>query len=90
MEIPHFIRHQEVNACVKILLVRYHEGYLWLNHRIIVDLVLINRITGLSMQGPDPHDYYLGKTTDRAFSRNIKEAYSDVEKGVQGYKVASI
>jgi hypothetical protein len=54
MNIPHFGRHQEVNACVKLLLSCYHGGYLWLDHHIIVDLMLIHRITGLSMQGPDP------------------------------------
>jgi hypothetical protein len=37
MKIPHFGRHQEVNACVKLLLSCYHGGYLWLNHRITVD-----------------------------------------------------
>jgi hypothetical protein len=68
MKIPHFDRHQEVNACVKLLLASYHGGYLWVNRRIIVDLALINRITGLSMQGPDPQDYYLGKTVDRSLS----------------------
>jgi hypothetical protein len=31
MKIPHFGRHQEVNACVKLLLSCYHGGYLWLN-----------------------------------------------------------
>jgi hypothetical protein len=61
-----------------------------LNHRITVDPTLINRITGLSMQGPDPHDYYPGKTADRALAQKIKEAYGDVEKGARGYKVASI
>jgi hypothetical protein len=81
MKIPHFGRHQEVNACVKLLLASYHGGYLWLNHRITVDPTLINRITGLSMQGPDPHDYYPGKTVDRALAQKIKEAYGDVEKG---------
>ena len=30
MKIPHFDRHQEVNACVKFLLASYHGGYLWL------------------------------------------------------------
>jgi hypothetical protein len=54
MNIMHFGRHQEVNACVKLLLSCYHGRYLWLNHCIIVDPALINRITGLSMQGPDP------------------------------------
>jgi hypothetical protein len=43
MKIPHFGRHQEVNACVKLLLASYHGGYLWLNHRITVDPTLINQ-----------------------------------------------
>jgi hypothetical protein len=51
---------------------------------------LINRIIGLSMQGPDPQDYYPKKTVDRALSQKIKEAYGNVEKGARGYKVASI
>jgi hypothetical protein len=54
MKIPHFGRHQEVNSCVKILLSCYHDSYLWLDHRIIVDLMIIHRITRLSMRGPDP------------------------------------
>jgi hypothetical protein len=37
MKIPHFDRHQEVNACVKLLLSCYHGGYLWLDRRITVD-----------------------------------------------------
>jgi hypothetical protein len=90
MKIPHFDRHQEVNACIKFLLSCYHEGYLWLNHRVMVDPTLINRITRLSMQGPDPQEFYPGKTTDRALATKIKETYGDVEKGMRGYKVASI
>jgi hypothetical protein len=90
MNIPHFDRHQEVNYCVKLLLESYHGGYLWLKRRITVDPVLINWIIGLSMQGPDLHEYYPGKTGDRALAQKIKEAYGDVEKGVQGYKVNSI
>jgi hypothetical protein len=41
MNIPHFGRHQEVNACVKLLLSCYHGGYLWLNRRITVDPMLM-------------------------------------------------
>jgi hypothetical protein len=44
MKIPHFDRHQEVNACVKLMLASYHRGYLWLEHHITVDPMLINRI----------------------------------------------
>jgi hypothetical protein len=43
MKIPHFDRHQEVNACVKLLLSCYHGGYLWLDRRITVDPTLIHR-----------------------------------------------
>jgi hypothetical protein len=72
MKILHFGRHQEMNSCVKLLLASYHGGYLWLNHRITIDPALINQITELSMQGPDPHDYYSGKTGDHALSQKIK------------------
>jgi hypothetical protein len=82
MKIPHFGRHQEVNACVKILLSCYHGSYLWLDHRIIVYLTLIHRITGLSMQGPDLQNFYLEKVTDRALAQKIKDTYNDVEKGM--------
>jgi hypothetical protein len=68
MKIPHFGRHQEVNACAKILLSCYHGGYLWLDRRIMVDLTLIHRIIGLSMQGPDLQDFYPRKATDRTLA----------------------
>jgi hypothetical protein len=90
MKIPHFNRHQEVKACVKTLLSCYHGGYLWLDRRVTVNPTLIHLITGLSMQGRDPHQFYLGKTSDRSLTQRIKEDYNDVEKGKRGYKVASI
>jgi hypothetical protein len=90
MKIPHFGRHQEVNACIKLLLSYYHGGYLWLDMCITVDLALIHRITRLSMQGPDPQDFYPGKVADRSMVQHIKDTYDDVEKGKRGYKVASI
>jgi hypothetical protein len=90
MKLPHFDRHQEVNACVKILLSCYHGGYLWLDRRVTVDPTLIHMITGLSMQGPDPQKFYPGKAADRTLAQRIKDTYDDVEKGKRGYKVASI
>jgi hypothetical protein len=41
-------------------------------------------------QGPDPQKFYPRKKSDRALPQQIKETYGDVEKGMQGYKVASI
>jgi hypothetical protein len=90
MKIPHFGHHQEVNACVKLLLSCYHGGYLWLDQWIIVDPVLIHLNTGLSMQGPDPRQFYPGKASDRSLVQRIKEAYDEVEKGKRRYKVTSI
>ena len=69
MKIPHFDKHQEANACIKLLLSCYHGGYLWLDSRIIVDPTLINRITGLSMKGLDPLKFYLGNTADHALAQ---------------------
>jgi hypothetical protein len=90
MKIPHFNRHKEVNVCAKLLLSCYHGSYLWLDRRIIVDLTLINQITGLSMQGMDPHDFYPGKVADPTLVQCIKDTYDDVDKRKRGYKVASI
>jgi hypothetical protein len=70
-----------VNACVKLLLSCYHGGYLWLDRCITVDPTLIHRITGLSMQGPDPHEFYPGKATDRALAHNIKDTYDRCREG---------
>jgi hypothetical protein len=80
MKIPHFGRHQEVNTCIKILLL-YHGRYLWLDKCIIVDPTLIHLIIGLSMQGPNPQYFYLGKTSDHYMEQCIKKAYDEVEKG---------
>jgi hypothetical protein len=90
MKIPHFGRHQEVNACVKMLLSCYHGKYLWLECHIKVDPTLIHRIIGLSMQGPDPEEFYPGKVAYHALAQKIKDTYGDVEKGTRSYKVASI
>jgi hypothetical protein len=90
IKIPHFGKHQEVNACVKLLLSCFHGGYLWLDRCITVDLELIHRITELSMQGPDPQEFSPGKAADCALAQKIKDTYGDVENGKRGYKEASI
>jgi hypothetical protein len=81
MKIPNFGRHQEVNACVKILLSCYHRGYLWFDRRITVNPTFIHLITEVSMQGPNPHQFYPGNTSYRSLAQCIKEDYGDVEKG---------
>jgi hypothetical protein len=51
MKIPHFGRHQEVNACVKLLLSCYHGSYLWLDRRINVDMALIYQKIQVDISG---------------------------------------
>ena len=54
MEIPHFGRGKDVNACVKKLLDLVHEGILWMNRPISIDVELIVEITGLPTDGAKP------------------------------------
>jgi hypothetical protein len=42
------------------------------------------------MQGPDPQEFYPGKTMDHSLAQKIKDMYGNVEKGTQGDKLASI
>jgi hypothetical protein len=70
--------------------VCFHGGYLWLDRRITIDPTLIHQITRLSMQRPDPRDFYRGKVVDHTLAQQIKDTYGDVEKGKRGYKVSSI
>jgi hypothetical protein len=71
MKIPLFGRHQEVNTCVKILLLCFHGGYLWLDIHIIIELAPVHRITRLSMQGPNPQDFYLGRLQIAPWHRKL-------------------
>jgi hypothetical protein len=48
----------------QVVVVFLPGGYLWLDCCITVDLTLINRITGLSMQGPNPQEFYPRNTSD--------------------------
>jgi len=53
-------------------------------------MMLIHRIIGLIIQGPDPQDFYPGKAADYALAQKIKDTYGNVERGMRGYKVSSI
>jgi hypothetical protein len=46
-----------------------------------VDPKLIRLITRLSMKGPNPQQFYLGKASNLSLAHRIKEAYDEVKKG---------
>ena len=55
LDIPHFGRSIQVTIVAKQLLALVHDGYLSIgDQQIPIDASLINKITGLSMVGPDP------------------------------------
>ena len=63
--IPHFGRSSERNAIVKVILSCVHDGYLWLDQPIDLNVDVIHRIIGLNKVGTNPSTHFLGKNLDR-------------------------
>jgi hypothetical protein len=72
MKIPHFGRHQKVNACIKIMLSCFNGGYLWLDRCITVDPKLIHQIIELSMQGPTHNNFSQGRLQIAPWHKKLK------------------
>jgi hypothetical protein len=49
-----------------------------------MDPMLIHMITGLSVQGTDPHQFYLEKSVDCSMEQRIKYTYGNLDKGKRG------
>jgi hypothetical protein len=54
LEIPHFRRCKDVNACVKHLLALIHGGILWMERHVSIDVDLIAEIISLPTYGGKP------------------------------------
>ena len=65
LRIPHFGRSAEVTAIMKVLLSCMHEGFLWLDRKVDLNVHLIHRITGLSKGGSNPAKHFVGKELNR-------------------------
>jgi hypothetical protein len=61
LEIPHFGRSLEINACIKLLLSCIHGGTLWLDPPVSIDTQLIAWIMGLPTIGEDPKTLFANK-----------------------------
>jgi hypothetical protein len=75
LEIPHFGRGKDMNACVKQLLARAHGGILWMDRTISIDLDLIDEITRLPIDGAIPEQYLDEKTKEKSIEKEIKNKY---------------
>lgn len=70
-DIPHFGHSMYITICVKTLLSCVHGGYLWLDPPVLIDVELINRITGLPMVGEDPAPLFAYKRSDKTVVAQI-------------------
>ena len=75
LRLPHFGRSTEVNAVVPVLLSCVHGGYLWLGHKIDLNVNLIHRITSLSKTGKYPEIQVSGKTKDSKLPTALVKKY---------------
>ena len=78
-----------MNAVVKVLLSCVHDGYLWLDRKIDVNMDVIYRITGLSKVGIDPALHFIGKKLDRKLAVKLKKEFN-LTKGAQAYDAMEI
>ena len=89
INMPHFGRPTEVNACVKQLLACFHGRYLWLDESVVVTMELISAITRLPKDGPDPSQYIRGKDNDKKLAMTLKKRYA-LEHDERAYRIDSI
>lgn len=89
LKISHFGRSPKLNVVVKILLSCVHEGYLWLDRNIDLNVDVIHRITDPSKAGNDPGAHFVGKSLDRKLAAKMKMNHK-VRKGTRVYDFVDI
>ena len=66
-----------------------HEGFLWLDRKVDLNVHLIHRITGLSKRGAGPAKHFVGKELDRQTTERMKHLYN-LQKGGRAFDVTII
>ena len=89
INMPHFGRLNEANACVKQILACFHGGMLWLDTPIVIMVDLISEITGFPKDGPDPSQYFKGRDNDKRLAARLKEKY-DLQCDDIAYRIENI
>jgi hypothetical protein len=77
------------NACVKQLLARVHEGILWMDRPMPINVNFIATIIGLPMDGEKTKQYLEENTKEKVISDEIKEKYG-IERSNRGIKINDI
>ena len=81
LRIPHFMCSLELNAVVKVLLLCVHDGYLWVDHKIDVNVDVIHRIIGLRKVGADPASHFIDKNLDLKFTAKLAKDFKLTKGG---------
>jgi hypothetical protein len=89
LDIPHFGRGKHINGCVKQLLARVHEGILWMDRLIPINVDLIAAITRLPTDGENPKKYLEDKTKAESISDEIKEKFG-TKRGNKEIRISDI
>ena len=89
LRIPNFGQSPELNAVVKVLLSYVHNGYLWLDQPIDLNVDVIHRMTGLSKVGADPSTHFVGKNLDMKQAAKLTEEFN-LSKGTRAYDSVDI
>ena len=66
-----------------------HEGFLWLDRKVDLNVHLIHRIMGLSKRGTDPAKHFVGKELDRQTAEQMKHLYN-LQKGGRAFDATII
>lgn len=86
---PYFGRCPEINVITKILLSRFHGGYLWMDEPISINNYLIARLTRLSKTRRDPSAVNVGKKQDKQLAETLKARFK-LKKKDRGFDIDSI
>ena len=89
LRIPHFGHSPKVNAVIKRLLSCVHDGYLWIEGNIDLNIDVIHRIMGLSKVADDPSTHFVEKTLDRKLAAKLTKELK-LTKGTRTYDSADI
>ena len=89
LRIPHFGCGVEVNGMVRIVLSCVHGGYLWLGHKVDLNIDLIHHIIGLSKTGQVPKTNITGKTKDSKLSPTLVAKYK-LQRGGRAYDISRL
>ena len=88
LRMPHLIHYNVRNCLVRQFLALVHDGCFWIKDRIPIDVVLIHRIIGLPMEGPNPLEC-IGKKYEGKTVKYVQQKYH-VEKNIHSFMIKTI